>query len=243
VVTAIQGQGTTEQQWLPFLEALDLPELSLDPLPTRVTVVAPHPDDEVLGCGGLISMLGALGVPVDLVAVTDGEASNPGGSVTPADLAVLRRQETGAALAQLCVPDRVCYLGLPDGAAGRLQTPVLEALRCPRDSWLIGPWSGDGHPDHEAVGRACEVVAERDGARLLSYPIWAWHWAAPHTEQVPWARARRISLPLPTQAAKARAVGCFTSQIAPLGPLPADSPVLPPWVLDRFTRPSEVVLT
>ncbi len=240
MVTAIRGRGTTEQEWLPFLEGLSLPELALDPPPTRLVVVAPHPDDEVLGCGGLMSL---LGVPVEVVAVTDGERSHPGGSLLPTDLAVLRREETASALTALGVRGDVRHLGLPDGAAERLEEPVVEALDCPPGSWLLGPWSGDGHPDHEAVGRACERAADRDGARLLSYPVWAWHWAAPSTPQVPWARGRQVTLDPQTQAAKAGAVRCFRTQIEPVGPLAADAPVLMPWVLERFSRPAEVVFT
>lgn len=237
-MTRIDAAGTTEAAWLPFLDELAAPPL---PLPSGpVVVVAPHPDDEILAVGGLLALLAAAGTPVDVVSVTDGEASNPGGSVPPAALARLRTTETDAALDLLGVTGPRRRLELPDGGAAALEDPVAGALRLPAGTVLIGPWSGDGHPDHEAVGRGCARAAARDGARLLAYPVWAWHWAAPGDPRVPWARARQLALPADVRAAKARAVAEFRTQVHPLGPRPQDAPVLPPPVLARFARPYEV---
>ena len=236
---SIEGTGTPESVWLPRLPALA--PLLLDPPPTRVLVVAPHPDDEVLGVGGLLALLQAAGSQVELVAVTDGEASNPGGSIAPSALAVLRQAETAAALEHLGVRPPGRHLHLPDGGGALLEQPVVAALVdvLDPDTWLLGPWSRDGHPDHEAVGRACETAAARAGARLLAFPVWAWHWAGPG--DLPWQRALRIDLPEAVVLAKARAVAEFATQVAPQGPLPEDAPVLPPYVLARFARPCEVV--
>lgn len=238
----IRGEGTPESVWLPWLDRLRLPTLALDPPPVHVVCVAPHPDDEVLATGGLLALLSAAGSHVEVVAVTDGEASNPGGSLTPHLLAAARREESDRALAGLGVRPPVRRLGLPDGGAGGLEQPVVEALAdLPPGAWLLAPWEQDGHPDHEAVGRAAVRVAADVGARLLSFPVWAWHWAAP--TDLPWSRARRLDLPSAVAAAKHAAVSSFATQIRPLGPLPQDAPVLPPHVLARFYRPYEVVFT
>lgn len=240
-MTTIHGRGTGEDVWLSCLEAIGLPVLGLDPPPRRVVVAAPHPDDEVLAVGGLLALLAAVGARVEVLAVTDGEASNPGGSVPPAELARRRVQETTTALAALGVGAPVRRLGLPDGGRERLERSVTGALQLGPGDWLLAPWERDGHPDHEAVARGCATAAARDGARLLSYPVWAWHWAEP--DDLPWDTARQVLLPEPVRARKARAVAAFTSQVAPLGPLPEDAPVLPPHVLARFARAFEVVFT
>ena len=44
----------------------------------RVAVIAPHPDDEVLGCGGTIARLAAAGRQVDVVTVTRGQPPEQG---------------------------------------------------------------------------------------------------------------------------------------------------------------------
>ena len=243
MVTAIEGPGTSESVWLPFLDSLRLPGLDLSSPPRRVVVVAPHPDDEVLAVGGLIALLAGAGAAVEVVAVTDGEASNPGGSIPAAMLAGMRAAETEAALQALGVAAPVHRLGLPDGAGQALEQSVVDAVQVDGRTWLLAPWHRDGHPDHEAAGRACARVAERDGARLLAYPVWLWHWAAPADPVTPWERARTVRLPPPVQEAKARAVDAFATQTQPIGPLAADAPVLPPYVLARFARPYEVVLT
>lgn len=239
----IEGAGTGEEQWLPHLARLDLPVLRLTDPPPRAVVVAPHPDDEILGVGGLLALLAPAGTVVEVVAVTNGEASNPGGSLAPKRLARVRMQETRAALGALGVPARVRHLHLPDGGAAALEQPVFDALHLEPGTWLIGPWSQDGHPDHDAVGRACATTAARDGARLLAYPVWAWHWAATTDPCLPWPRARQVPLPARVRAAKAGAVAAFDTQVRGTGPLAADAPVLPPHVLARFARPYEVVFT
>ena len=238
---SIEGTGTPESVWLPRLPALA--PLLLEPPPTRVLVVAPHPDDEVLGVGGLLALLQAAGARVEIVAVTDGEASNPGGTIAPSSLAALRQDETAAALEHLGVRPPGRHLHLPDGGAGSLELPVVDALAdaLGPDTWLLGPWARDGHPDHEAVGRACETAAARAGARLLAFPVWAWHWAGPG--DLPWERGLRVDLPPDVVVAKARAVAEFVTQVSPQGPLPEDAPVLPPHVLARFARRCEVVLS
>ena len=238
-MTAIDGRGTTEQEWLPWLDALALPELDL-PFPDRVVVVAPHPDDELLAVGGLLAMLSAAGTRVDVLAVTDGEASHPGGSVAPAELARLRVRETELALSRLGTHGTVTRLGLPDGGCEALQQPVARALELSAQDWVLGPWTGDGHPDHEAVGRGCVEAARRSGARLLEFPVWAWHWASPGSA-LPWSRACQVVLPRSVRETKAAALQAFASQVAPIGPLPEDAPVLPPHVLARFARPFEVL--
>ena len=239
-MTVIEGRGTDEAVWLPHLQAL--PPLDLTAVPHRVVVLAPHPDDEVLAVGGLLALLQGAGSRIELLAVTDGEASNPGGSIAPADLAVLRQAETAQALAALGLAASVTHLHLPDGGATALERPTSDALILQPGDLLLAPWEGDGHPDHEAVGRAARQAAERDGAQLLAYPVWAWHWDTPGAGRLPLDRAARVELPLDIRVAKARAIEAFVTQTTAVGPLPQDAPVLPAHVLARFRRPFEVVL-
>ncbi|MCG8915678.1 PIG-L family deacetylase [Actinokineospora sp. PR83] len=229
----IEGMGTDESAWRgwPVLGALP-------PLPnpeTPVVVVAPHPDDEVLGVGGLLRL--ARGVR--LLAVTDGEASHPNTTVyTPPELAAVRRRETAAALATLGVAARVDRIGMPDGDIDEDALVPLIARVLRPGARCLATWRGDGHPDHEAVGRAAARACARTGARLLEYPVWTWHWSTPGDPRVPWSTALRVDLPPEVAAAKRAAVAEFASQVNPLGPDPA---ILPPPVLRRLTRDFEVV--
>jgi LmbE family N-acetylglucosaminyl deacetylase len=240
VVIEIAGAGTGEDAWIPFLAGLEMPSLGPAALgESGVVVVAPHPDDEILGLGGLLSLLGRR---VTLVAVTDGEASHPESTVyRPEQLAQLRRGETRAALARLPVEADIVYCGQPDGGIDEDTLADVVGRHLTADHWCFVTWSGDGHPDHEVVGRAAGRAGTTAGARVVEYPIWAWHWADPGDLRVPWHRAWRIPLSPETVRAKRAAIETFRTQIHPLGPDPADAAVLPPHVLARFLRPFEVV--
>src|SRR5690606_29497925 len=79
------------------------------------------------------------------------------------------------------------------------------------------------------------------GARLLRYPVWAWHWLDATAPAAPFA-AVRVPLAAGTRARKRCAIACFASQTGgTLRPRRPD-PVLPQRVLDRFRRPFEVYL-
>ncbi|MFZ0834079.1 MAG: PIG-L family deacetylase, partial [Mycobacterium sp.] len=134
-------------------------------------------------------------------------------------------------------------LALPDGELTHHEhrlvdrlTAVLAAL--PRGTWCASTWRGDGHPDHEAVGRAAAAAARRTEAVHVEYPVWMWHWASPGDGAVPWQRARRVSLTAAAMEAKRVAVQCYSSQ---LEPCENAGPVLPPVIVDRLLAVGEVV--
>lgn len=213
----------------------------------HVVVVAPHPDDEVLGAGGLVQEVAARGAAVEVLAVTDGDAAHgPGG---PADRAALGRRRSDEALIALTrlgiAGVRRHRLAIPDGEVGGARRRLATALatRLGAGSLCVAPWAGDGHPDHQAVGEVAVDVAATVGASLLGYLVWAWHWADPAGGDVPWSACRRLDLTPRQRARKRWATGAFASQtrvpVAAAGGLA----VLPPPVLRRFWQPWEVFVT
>ena len=212
----------------------------------RLVVVAPHPDDEILGVGVTASRFAAAGVEVVVLAVTDGDASHPDSpTMSPRRLAGLRVEESRRACALLGLPEPV-RLGLPDGGvggrAGELTEAIARAVGDPGvESLVLATWRGDGHPDHEACGRAAADACAATGARLVEYPVWTWHWARPGDPRVPWDRRRRGVLSRPELAAKRAAVAEFVTQVAPLSDRPGDEAILPDWILDRLVTREETV--
>ena len=208
-----------------------------------LAIVAPHPDDETLGLGATAAMLHRAGVEVHVISVTDGGAAHWGGGATDrARLEAIRCAEVRRAAAILGIAEPI-RLGLPDGdlvdRERNLADHLSAALSClPRGSWCAATWRGDGHPDHEAVGRAAAVAAERAGAVFFEYPVWMWHWGRPDDDAVPWQRARRVPVSDAALEAKHRAVQCFSSQIQPTA---AGGPVLPAWVVQRLQAVGELV--
>ncbi|MGF1597000.1 MAG: PIG-L deacetylase family protein [Acidimicrobiales bacterium] len=170
------GDGGTARRWRRLL--VRVAEWRPPPVPT--VVVVPHPDDESLMFGGLIGHQRDGGVPVTVVAVTDGEAAYP--DVDPSALALRRRGEQEAALAVLGVePGAVVRLGLPDGEVASHHAAVTDAVAdlTPPGGLLAAPWLGDHHCDHEATGRAVATAAARTGVDLVYGLFWTWHHTGP----------------------------------------------------------------
>jgi LmbE family N-acetylglucosaminyl deacetylase len=229
--------GTAEDVWLADDRLAGLRPLEL-PAFSHVVLVAAHPDDEILGAGGLVQVLGASSCTIELCSATDGEASHP--AVGPA-LGEIRTAEAACALRRLGAASvRPTRLGLPDGDLVGNESRLAEYLsgRLSDRSLCVAPWRHDGHPDHEAAGRAAAAAAAATGASLLEFPIWAWHWATP-TAGLPWDALRRLELDPVQLQHKRSAIAAFASQIQPYGP-GATSAILPPATLERFQRPFEV---
>ena len=221
--------GTPLSCW----EALERPHWN--PQQLSLIVVAPHPDDETLGAGGLIYRYAKRQLRVTVVSVTDGEAACP--EVTA--LAGQRRAELRAALATLGAHQaQIIRLGLPDGRVEGDSTVLLEALRSitSPDSLVAAPFEQDGHPDHDATGRVAREVADEQGLTLAAYPIWAWHQATPEV----FSGRRMVSLPLnpEARAAKHNAIRCYVSQLRER----TGGSIVPPHVLHYFDRPYEAFL-
>lgn len=123
---------------------------------TRPLVLAPHPDDETITCGGLVALLTRRRADVVVVVVTSGGASS-GSPLDETELARRRRDEARRACEVLGVTD-VRFLDLPDGGlSSRVDSlrASLDALldECRPDAVLL-PSFLDAHADHRAVNVA-----------------------------------------------------------------------------------------
>jgi LmbE family N-acetylglucosaminyl deacetylase len=146
-------------------------------------VVAPHPDDETLGCGGVICKKIAAGAEVRFVFVTDGAASHrlEEGAAT---LARRRAQEAREAARCLGVAaDRVSFLNIPDGRAADHRAAIVDGLaallRDCRPQAVFVVHGGDPPPDHRAVFAALSEAIRLYGrpVTVFEYPVWYWyHW-------------------------------------------------------------------
>jgi LmbE family N-acetylglucosaminyl deacetylase len=239
----IDAPGTDETTWAAWKTLDSLPEASVNGVTladvTSAVIVAAHPDDEVLGAGGLISALAAAGARLRLVAITDGEGSHLG-HADPVALARRRVAESAGALRALGADGtEVIRLGLPDSGLtdheGQLITrlaPLVAGFDV-----CLAPWVRDMHPDHETAGRAARRASR---APVLCYPVWMWHWASPADPRVPWEQAMRVPLAPDAAARKHAAIRSFTSQTEDRGG--GLGPVLSPGMIAHFTRAKEVLL-
>jgi LmbE family N-acetylglucosaminyl deacetylase len=189
----------SEAQHIPY-EPCSLPV----PGARAVLVVAPHPDDEVFGCGGCAALYAQAGVPVQALVLTDGGLWG----VAPAGLAIAdaRQAESRSAAGVLgCLPplfadlaDRslACDDALVDLITRHAQTVGADVLLAP-SLWEL-------HPDHRAAAQAAiEAVARlAPGTHLVQYEVGA-----------PLLPNALLDI-TPVLQLKERAMACFGSQLA-----------------------------
>jgi len=245
IAPVIFGAGHAESSWdaSAWLQALPRHEAThwLADI-GRLVVVSPHPDDETLGCGGLIAEARRLGVDVLVLSVTDGEACYADDPEWPPERTrLVRRAELRAALTTLGVADdALVALDVGDGGVAAREDALastLESLIAPGDV-VLTTWRFDGHPDHEATARATARAVKAVGARVMEYPVWAWHWIDPERGDARLQGAFACRLSDAAQVAKREALAAFASQRARNG----GAPILPPRVMARFERDFEVLL-
>jgi len=218
-----------ESRWL---EALN-PLTAWVPKAMPVVIISPHPDDETLGAGGFIASRSSQGVDITVIAVTDGENAYPNSP----GLGNARRNEQEQALECLGVPQaKILRLGLPDSSVEAHEPELIERLSrlVPENTYLVAPWSGDFHPDHQSCGRAAEEVARQNGADLISYFFWTWHLGGPNLL----AGMNLYRLPLGEEQLriKGRALAEHRSQLIRA----EGEPILPERLLAPARRPFEV---
>ena len=229
------------------MAALPFADLAAITGPGAILVLAPHADDESLGCGGLIAQACAAGHSVFVAVLTDGTKSHPNSVSYPAPrLRALREAETARAVEALGLPPgRLMFLGYPDTAAPRRGRALREAgerlagiMRAQGIGAIFASWRHDPHADHVSAHRIAALAARATGARHLSYAVWGWTlldgiWL----ERTP-VRGFRLDITTSLPVKRA-AIACHRSQMTDLI---ADDPAafrLPDGLLLLCDRPFE----
>jgi len=240
-----------------FIESLDgLPLVPLDRVigGGGLIVIAPHPDDETLGCGGLIALARAEGRAVRVAILSDGSGSHPRSRDYPPDrLRAVRQQESVAALETLGVARQdIHFLDIKDGAVpvanGELTAVAKQVLSIVRSmgaepgcpGTIAVTWRDDPHPDHKAAYEiALQVRLWAPALKLIEYPIWG---ACEPGDLEVGDTVSGYRLDIAGQAErKRRAILLYRSQVTGMI---ADDPagMLSERFLERFRRPYEVFL-
>lgn len=221
--------------------------VSIDDLSERqpITVLAPHPDDESLGCGALLAAA-FEGQGARVVCMTDGSRSHLDSMQWNAvDLARLRAKELLAAVEQLGGSESdVTFLDMPDGElphAGVLFDAICERITedcLSRGSRALFASDGrDHHADHQATAAiAVGVLARAPSLQLFHYSVWL-RWDEPERH----AASPEILRFDPTtwRTRKLRSINEHRSQ---RGLVVDDDPtgfVLSQAMIDRFVREDE----
>lgn len=221
-------------------------------LPQKIVVVAPHMDDELLACGGVMARLPQK-EEIHIIYATDGMKSPspilPQDRITP-DLGLVRRKESVAAMGMLGVPsENLHFLNLPEAAlqkhAAALRRALLEHIESLDPAHILMPFRFDRHPDHLAVNHVL-TAAHRQGriqAQMIEYFVYTRWRLLPGRDVRRYVR-RPYLLAVDTHsvaAQKRRALDCFQSQTTLFYPWQT-RPILTPQLLDDVSQTPEYFL-
>jgi LmbE family N-acetylglucosaminyl deacetylase len=150
--------------------------LEWQPSDERVVVLAPHMDDEVIGCGGALARHVACGAEVTIVFLTDGRRGGGPDHPDPEDLVATRKREAQLALRELGIAKTV-YLDGEDGrlaASAGLHQRLRAVLEDVRPEIVYLPFFLEEHPDHRAASSilAAAVHGTALSFRCNAYEVW-----------------------------------------------------------------------
>lgn len=185
----------------------------------NIVIIAPHPDDEVFGCGGLIAQLVEGGNLPHVIVLTGGGGSHRDCcSTSEADIVSARRELTHQAMAVLGLPESNLHeLNITDGHIGegnseewkKLAT-LIEGIK--PDVMLV-PHHGEGWPDHLATRELGIELAGNDTA-VYEYCVWMWYYRQKHLD---WKNAYVLKMSETEHKKKLEVIRNYNSALAPCG--------------------------
>ncbi len=168
---------TSWQQQLQSWSLCPLPTLLELPQQARILLIAPHSDDEMLGCGGTLALLRQTGCHIKVVIITDGKAGDPLGYNAGGDIVIHRQRESVAALHLLGIDD-VVFFNQPDSHyqhTHQIAIQLADLLNSYAANWLLLPSVLDFHRDHVAISLSLLEIWQQNGCleRVFLYEIWS----------------------------------------------------------------------
>lgn len=160
-------------------ERSPLPETFERPPPGRCLLLAPHADDDVIGCGGTLCKHALQGDPVRVIVAYDGRQGDPEQRYDEEEYVELRRKEARKAGAFLGFEDYVFY----DYPEGHEPPPPLlkmaaqklsEEVKSFAPDFVYAPWIGDYHIDHWVLARVTRLALAYAGfqGEAWGYEVW-----------------------------------------------------------------------
>ena len=145
-------------------------------------VLAPHPDDETLGCGATIIRKLATGTPVQVVIAADGRYEYHPSKLSVDAQVEIREEEARQACAVLGLPsENITFLRFEDRRLadhrGLLRERLFDIFDTMNPEEILVSSVIDNHPDHRVLAELGRELAQarRDRVRVLyEYPIWFW---------------------------------------------------------------------
>ena len=184
----------------------------------RVLIVAPHPDDEAIGCGGLTARMVGSGCMPHVAILSGGGKSHAGCcTLNEAEIVAQRRQLTTKAACCLGLGDNhVHHLNFTDGSINGESTEVQhlkELLDELQPKTVFIPHWGEGWPDHLKAAEMMKTIVAPD-CEIYEYCVWAWYY---NVWRLNWQQARVLWMSDEEHHQKLQAVAAYITPLAPCG--------------------------
>ena len=189
------------------------------PIIGDTVIIAPHPDDEVIGCAGLIQALVERNTPPHVIILTGGEGSHRGCCDISADEIIeARHQLTITAAKTLGLPlANIHCLHYPDGGVdfANAETEKLKILLeelSPKALFL--PHNGEGWSDHTRVLGIVKELTKSTFINIYEYCVWMWYYNVWNLDN---KNARILKMTPAQHKRKLKAIEQYVTPLAPCG--------------------------
>ena len=188
-------------------------------LTKKTVIIAPHPDDEVIGCAGLIQALVVRGMPPHVIILTGGEGSHRGCCDTSAEeIIAARHQLTLKAAATLGLPvSHIHCFHYPDGGV-TLEHPETERLQTLLSEQnplsVFVPHRGEGWSDHLQAAESAKHLLKGKNVSIYEYCVWMWYYNVWRLDS---CNARLLRMSRTHHQRKLQAIDEYVTPLAPCG--------------------------
>lgn len=185
-----------------------------------ISIIAPHPDDETIGCAGLIQQLLAAGKRVDIIYMTGGGKSHRGCcDIDEATLIENRRRLAKASADILNLPhDNLHFLDYPDGGIAyecNETSKLRNLLKELNPETVLIPHKGEGWDDHIKTGEIVKsLLKDSNTTAIYEYCVWFWYY---NVWNIDWENARTVTMTNEQHKKKLQAMDAYTKPLAPCG--------------------------
>lgn len=202
-----------------FLHSFGHNEINLDNF-SKVLILAPHPDDETIGCAGLIQKMLQSGRNVVIIYMTGGERSHSGCCNIDGKIIIDARHDLTVKSAQILgVPqENLHYLNykdgnisFDDGETEKLKS-LLENLK---PDIIFVPHHGEGWSDHiQTRNIVKKLTSDKASIALYEYCVWFWYY---NVRGIDWKNACKLTMTREQHEKKLQAMDAYIRPLAPCG--------------------------
>ncbi len=144
----------------------------LPPEAGKVLILAPHHDDETIGCGGTIALYASHGAEVRLIVISDGKKISFENQIINSDISYIRREETVQA-AKILGIQQTYFLDFPDGELNTYKDEIEKKIKDIiiefKPNIIFSPSPIDFHPDHIACSKISLLLKNKFPQTQLAF--------------------------------------------------------------------------